>query len=117
MSIVHKFANSCLEEIIYPSKSESWHVQGMLKNKSNQIFKFDVRGMSKTENEKLQKKGTTKSKADKMVFETSINWVIFDTVEINKYVIDRYKKKLSTKDILFDDLLNKLDWNITISKN
>jgi len=116
MSIIHRFANSFLEEITYPSKTESWHVQGMLKNKSNQIFKFDVRGMSQVENEKLQKKGSTRSTADKMVFETDINWVIFDTLEINKYVIDRYNKKQSTKDILFEDLFNELDWNIVLPK-
>ena len=41
MSIIHRFANFCLEEITYPNKTESWHVQGRLKNKSNQTFKFE----------------------------------------------------------------------------
>jgi hypothetical protein len=46
-----------------------------------------------------------------MVFETTKNWVIFDIEEINKYV-----KKYDTKVLLFEDLLDKLDWNIIIAK-
>ena len=111
MSILKRFVKECLKDITYPNKPESWHVQGMLKDKSNQIFKFDVRGMSKTNKNKLEKQGKTNSNADKMVFETTTHWIIFDMPEINKYI-----EKYNIKDILFDDLLNKLDWNIILTK-
>ena len=60
---------------------------------------------------KLGKKGTTSSKADKIVFETDKDWVIIDVVELHDYV-----KKQSSKIIQFEDLLKKLEWNIYISK-
>ncbi len=112
MSILKRFVNECLEDITYPKTPRSWHVKGRLKDKSNQIFKFDVRGMSKVQEQKLEKTGNTKSTADKMVFETSTHWVIFDTLEINKYI-----KEYNIRDILFQDLLDKLDWNIVLSKS
>tara|TARA_R100000541_G_scaffold36766_1_gene44792 strand:- start:17 stop:355 length:339 start_codon:yes stop_codon:yes gene_type:complete len=111
VSIVKRFADNCLTNFIYPNKPESWHVQGMLKDKSNQIFKFDVRGMSKIDDKKLEKTGNTNSNADKMVFETTTHWIILDILEMNKYI-----EKYNIKDVLFDDLLNKLDWNIILTK-
>jgi len=111
VSILTRFVNTCLEDVIYPKQPKFWHVQGRLKNKSNQIFKFDVRGMARIPDNKLGKSGSTGSNADKMVFETTKNWVIFDIEEINKYV-----KKHNTKVLLFEDLLDKLDWNIIIAK-
>ena len=59
MSILKRFVDKCLEDITYPNKPHSWHVEGRLKNKSNQIFKFDVRGMSKVQEKKLEKTGNT----------------------------------------------------------
>ena len=112
MSILKRFVDKCLEDITYPNKPHSWHVEGRLKNKSNQIFKFDVRGMSKVQEKKLEKTGNTNSTADKMVFETATDWVIFDILEINKYI-----EEYNVRDILFEDLLDKLDWNIVLSKS
>ena len=111
MSILKRFVKECLKDITYPNKPESWHVQGMLKDKSNQIFKFDVRGMSKIDDKKLEKTGNTNSNADKMVFETTTHWIILDILEMNKYI-----EKYNIKDVLFDDLLNKLDWNIILTQ-
>ena len=111
MSILKRFVKECLKDITYPNKPESWHVQGMLKDKSNQIFKFDVRGMSKIDDKKLEKTGNTNSNADKMVFETTTHWIILDILEMNKYI-----EKYNIKDVLFDDLLSKLDWNIILTK-
>jgi hypothetical protein len=111
MTILKKFAKQCLEDITYPKTPKTWHVQGRLKNKSNQIFKFDVRGMSKAEGKKLEKTGDTKSNADKMVFETDTHWIILDTNEIHEYI-----EKYNIRDILLDDLLAKSEWNIIISK-
>ena len=111
MSIIKKFADTCLVETSYPNKPESWHVQGMLKDKSNQIFKFDVRGMSKVNENRLEKQGKLNSKAEKMVFETTTHWVIFDTQEINKYI-----EKTNITDLLFEDLISELEWNIVLPK-
>ena len=111
MSIIKKFADTCLVETSYPNKPESWHVQGMLKDKSNQIFKFDVRGMSKVNENRLEKQGKLNSKAEKMVFETITHWVIFDTQEINKYI-----EKTNITDLLFEDLISELEWNIVLPK-
>ena len=104
-----------LENIEYPSQKKSWDIAGIIKG-HNGFYKFDTRPLQKTKEGELGKYSSFNSEADKMVFETNINWIIFDTLEINKYVINRYKKNLSTKDILFDDLLNKLDWNIILPK-
>tara|TARA_R110000765_G_scaffold107051_2_gene197771 strand:+ start:888 stop:1223 length:336 start_codon:yes stop_codon:yes gene_type:complete len=111
MSIVKKFANQCLKNTTYPNKPESWHVQGMLKNKSNQIFKFDVRGMSKAGENRLEKQGKLNSRAEKMVFETTTHWVIFDTLEINKYI-----ERHNITDLLFENLISELEWNIVLPK-
>jgi hypothetical protein len=104
-----------LNNIIWPTETqknnEHWNVSGVLKKNSNQEFKFDVRTMFQMPNNQLGKKGTTASKADKIVFETDKDWVIIDVPELHEYV-----KKQSLKVVQFEDLLNKLEWNIYISK-
>ena len=114
MSIEKKFSIH-LNNITWPTetqkRNEHWNVSGVLKKNSNQKFKFDVRSMFQMPNNKLGKKGTTESKADKIVFETSKDWIIIDVLEFHEYV-----KKQSLKVVQFEDLLNKLEWNIHISK-
>lgn len=104
-----------LKDVVYPSNNEKennhWNISGILKEKSNQHLKFDVRPMFQMSNNQLGKKGTTASKADKIVFETDKDWVIIDVPELHEYV-----KKQSLKVVQFEDLLNKLEWNIYISK-
>jgi hypothetical protein len=104
-----------LNNIIWPTETqknnEHWNVSGVLKKNSNQEFKFDVRTMFQMPNNQLGKKGTTASKADKIVFETDKDWVIIDVPELHEYV-----KKQSLKVVQFEDLLNKLEWNIYIAK-
>jgi len=104
-----------LDNIIWPTETqknnEHWNVSGILKKNSNQEFKFDVRPMFNMPNNQLGKKATTLSKADKIVFETDKEWVIIDVSELHEYV-----KKQSLKVVQFEDLLNKLEWNIYISK-
>lgn len=112
MSMLKRFIKNCIDDPKYPSKPSSWDVEGMLKNKSNQIFKFDVRDMFTMPENKLGKKGSTNSQADKIVFETEKNWVIFDYQEIKEYI-----KKFKLKTLIFEELLDKLEWNITIYKN
>jgi len=115
-SIVERFALENLISINYPTKeqclNEHWNVSGILKKNSNQEFKFDVRPMFDMPNGQLGKKGTTSSKADKIVFETDKEWTIIDISEFHDYI-----KKQTSKIIPFEDLLTKLEWNIYIPKN
>ena len=114
LSIEEKFSIH-LNNIIWPTEeqksTENWNVSGVLKKNSNQEFKFDVRPMFQMPNNQLGKKVTTASKADKIVFETDKDWVIIDVPELHDYV-----KKQSLKVVQFEDLLNRLEWNIHISK-
>ena len=112
MSILKKFVENCIDDPKYPKKPSSWHVEGMLKNKSNQIFKFDVRDMFSMPENKLGKKGDINSLAEKIVFETENDWVIFDYQEIKDYV-----KKFKINTLIFEELIDKLEWNVIISKN
>jgi len=89
-------------------KEELWDVSGILKNKSNQEFKFDLRPLSK----ELSKKGSFKTKADKMVFETTSKWILVDIEELHSYI-----KQHQLKVVELEDLISKLDWNIIILKN
>jgi hypothetical protein len=104
-----------LNNIIWPTETqknnEHWNVSGVLKKNSNQEFKFDVRPMFNMPNNQLGKKGTTVSKADKIVFETDKEWVIIDISELHEYI-----EKQISRIISFEDLLKKLEWNIHISK-
>ena len=114
MNIETKFSIH-LNNIIWPTEiqknNEHWNVSGVLKKNSNQEFKFDVRPMFQMPNNQLGKKGTTSSKADKIVFETDKDWVIIDVPELHEYV-----RKQSVKIVQFEDLLVKLEWNIVLPK-
>ena len=104
-----------LDNIKYPSfKEESeelWNVSGVLKNRLNEHLKYDTRTLEQILSKKVGKKGNTKSKADKIVFETNKEWVIIDVQELHKYI-----KKQYLKIVQLEDLLNKLEWNIVIPK-
>jgi hypothetical protein len=88
MSIVEKFSKH-LSYVDYPkNKKSSWHISGILPKFSNQIHKYDVRGMKIEDNGHLTKRGSTYSKANKIVFETRDEWLIFDTEEFHRYLYD-----------------------------
>jgi hypothetical protein len=114
MNIEDKFSIN-LDNIIWPTEkqknTEHWNISGILKKNSNQEFKFDVRPMFNMPNGQLGKKGTTASKADKIVFETDNTWIIVDILELHEYI-----KNQQSKVIQLEDLFNKLEWNIYISK-
>ena len=104
-----------LIDIIYPTKKveekELWDISGILKNHSNQHLKFDIRPMVKLNSGESVKGGKLSSKADKMVFEYSDQWVIIDMHELIKYI---QKNKIFKVHI--EDLISKLDWNIILPK-
>ena len=87
-----------------------WDIEGIIKNKSNQSFKFDLRPISKHGNE-LGKKGSTETKANKMVFESKQQWIIVDIEELHTYLKENKLQK-----VYLQDLISKLDWNIILKK-
>lgn len=110
MSILNRFSKY-LKESNYPKKFEGWHIEGMLIGKSNRLLKFDVRGMKQVDANKVEKKASFKSKADKMVFELSDQWVIVDIEELHNYV-----KETNNKDINLNIILKEFQWNLIIQK-
>tara|TARA_R110002126_G_scaffold278015_1_gene424186 strand:+ start:648 stop:995 length:348 start_codon:yes stop_codon:yes gene_type:complete len=97
-----------LDDIEYPSqkqKKELWNISGILKNRLNEKLKFDTRPIQK-EGYKI---GKFSSKADKMVFYLNQKWIIIDVKELHNFI-----KKNSIKDINIEELISKLEWNITL---
>ncbi len=92
-------------------KEEHWHVEGIIKSKSNQKFKFDLSPIIKFEENDYGKVGYFNSKSDKIVFDFKENWILIDTEELIEYV-----KETQKKDIDLNDLLDDLSWNIILSK-
>jgi len=103
-----------LTEVIKASSiqktKELWDIEGIIKNKSNQKFKFDLRPLVKFKGD-TGKGGSFKSKADKMVFDIKDQWIIVDTEELFNYLQENNLKKVQ-----LEDLLSKLDWNIILPK-
>jgi oligoribonuclease NrnB/cAMP/cGMP phosphodiesterase (DHH superfamily) len=109
-SIIERFSGNLIQ-VEYPIKKEHWNIAGVLKHRSNQHLKFDVRGMFRLPEGRLAKKGYTATKADKMVFETENEWIILDVSEIHKYL-----KKQQTKILYLEKLMDELEWSITLPK-
>jgi hypothetical protein len=108
MNIVERFSKF-LTYIEYPKEKGSWHISGIIPKFSNQVYKYDVRGMRTEDNGHLSKPGSTQSEADKMVFETDINWLIFDTEELHKHLYNN-KLKIIHLDKMIDNL--RIVWKI-----
>jgi hypothetical protein len=105
---LNKLFEKYLDDIEYPSKeqkNELWNISGILRKRLNQKLKFDTRPVQK----EGFKVGSFKSKADKMVFYFNKKWIIIDMKELILYI-----KSNSLKDIKIEELINKLDWNITL---
>ena len=60
----------------YQQRKELWDLEGILINKTNRIYKFDLRPIKNN-----IKKGSFKTKADKMVFSFKDKWIIVDIEE------------------------------------
>jgi len=67
--------------------------------------------MMKLNSGQYAKGGKLSSKADKMVFEYSDQWVIIDILELNSYI-----RKNKIFEVQIEDLISKLDWNIILPK-
>ena len=99
-----------LENIEYPLQKKSWDIAGIIKG-HNGFYKFDTRPLQKTKEGELGKYSSFNSEADKMVFEDKDKWIIVDLEELHAYLKNNKLKKVYLQDLIF-----KLDWNITISK-
>ena len=115
MKTIEERFSEYLKDIIWPTEkqknTEHWNTSGILKKNSNQKFKFDVRSMFNMPDGQLGKKGTTASKADKIVFETNKEWVIVDIEELHTHI-----KEHKLKIVQLEDLISKLEWNIILPK-
>lgn len=100
-----------LKKASYPQKFEGWHIKGMLKSNSNNVFKFDLSNIIKKEDDHYERNGSFKSKADKMVFESKDEWIILDVRELNNYI-----KINKLKDVNFNKLLEDLEWTSYVKK-
>ena len=92
-------------------KEEHWHIEGIIRSKSNQKFKFDLSPIIKFKENDYGKIGHFSSKSDKMVFDFKNQWILIDTEELIEYVRTQQKKELN-----LDDLLEELSWNIILPK-
>jgi|TARA_R110000796_G_scaffold53854_1_gene126238 hypothetical protein len=106
------FIETYLTDVTYPTKEqqekELWDVSGIIKNKSNQVFKFDTRNLSSFK-EGVGKKSHLKTKADKMVFKIKDKYLLIDLEELHNYIKDNNLKMINIKEII-----SKLDWNIVL---
>jgi hypothetical protein len=103
---MNTFIKKHLSDVVYPVKKEGWDVRGILKNRLNQNFKFDLRPIKN--NAKI---GNFKTKADKMVFDMKDQYIIVDIEELHQYL-----KENKLKDVHLQDLISRLDWNIILPK-
>ena len=110
MNIVERFSKY-LTAIEYPKEKTSWNIAGIINNQ-NAFYKFDVREMFKLEDGSLAQSNTTKTKADKMVFDIKDQWIIVDLEELHQYL-----KQNSIKKVYLNELISNLDWNIILPKN
>jgi hypothetical protein len=99
-----------LKKVNYPSPNqknkELWDIEGIIKDKSNQSFKFDLRPLKNN-----VKGGSFNTKADKMVFDMKDQFIVVDTEELHQYL-----KENKLKEVHLQDLISKLEWNIILPK-
>jgi len=112
---VKKFAKLYLSSARFPSdkvkKSQLWDVSGILRDRFNQRFKFDVRPLRPQKDGSSAKKGSLKTKADKIVMETLSQWYIIDKEELHNYII-----KNKTRVLHIEDIIKELEWTVILEK-
>tara|TARA_R110002110_G_scaffold141571_1_gene329495 strand:+ start:57 stop:395 length:339 start_codon:yes stop_codon:yes gene_type:complete len=104
-----------LTDIKYPTKTqekkEVWNISGILKDKSNEHLKFDVRPMFKLKTGEAAKEGSFNTKADRIVFESKNEYIITDMKELINHI-----KKNKLKTVFLKDVIDKLEWNLILKK-
>jgi hypothetical protein len=100
-----------LKNIKHPQQKEGWDVEGILHGSANQSYKFDLRPIKKFEDSTEGKIGFFDTKAEKMVFSFKNKWIILDIEELHEYI---QKNKIT--DLLLQNLIIDLTWNIIINK-
>ena len=109
-----EFVKNYLSGIRWASELEQkqfWQVEGIITKHSNQLFKFDISFLKTYPGDKIGKIVTGESKADKILLETKKDWILIDTQEVLKYVI-----KHKMKEVHLQELMHKLEWNVTLPK-
>jgi hypothetical protein len=104
-----KFVNECLTNVTW-YESNSYQVEGLLQQ-SNQYYKFDIRNLSDFPEDKKGKLINSQSKADKVLFEDDINWILVDTQELIKHM-----KEFNLKEVKLEELIKSIEWNIILPK-
>ena len=96
-----KFVKEYLTNVKW-SDNNQWQVEGLLKQ-SNQYYKFDIRFLNDF-NDKKGKLINSQSKADKVLFEDNINWILVDTQELIKHM-----KAYSLKEVKLEELIKSIE--------
>jgi hypothetical protein len=104
-----KFVKEYLTNVNWINNKD-WQVEGLLKQ-SNQYYKFDIRFLNDFSEDKKGKLINSQSKADKVLFEDDINWILVDTQELIKHM-----KEFNLKEIKLEELIKSIDWNIVLPK-
>jgi len=112
----NSFSEKYLTNVVWPTNEqilkESWDVEGVIKGKSNQSFKFDLKPLIKLENDKLTKKVSFSNKSDKIVFESVEEYIIVDKQEMDEMV-----KNKNINTINLNTILEECEWNIVLKKS
>ena len=95
----------------YPKVKEGWDIEGILHKSTNRSYKYDLSPIRKFEDKTEGKIGFFNTKAEKMVFNFKEQWIILDIEELHEYI-----KENNIKNILLDNLLKTLTWNIIVNK-
>ena len=104
-----KFVKEYLTNVNWINNKD-WQVEGNIKKLSNQYYKFDI-SFLKDFTDKKGKLVSSKSQADKVLFEDDINWILVDTQELIKHM-----KQHSLKEVKLEELIKNIDWNIILPK-
>jgi len=112
---VKKFAERYLKQVRFPSnrtrRTQLWDVSGILKERYNERFRFDVRPLKVLIDGRKVKKGSFQTKADKMVVETLSQWLIVDIKELHDYI-----HKNEIREVHLESIIKDLEWNVVIDK-
>jgi len=103
MASFHKKLIHIKHANITQKSKELWDVEGIL---NNQKLKFDLRPLKND-----VKKGSFKTKADKIVYDIKNQFIVVDVEELHQYLKDNFKKVVH-----LEELISALEWNIILPK-